>query len=268
MSASLDHLHTSVGSHSFPPNSYRSRQSSGKGQQLLVPIYDVDTGQIAFPEDRYRSVRRSLLGMELLFMPPDTDRSSRHGSGVGGSSARDYAPYADDRRRSSSGHSLQRERERERERSASGQKGRTRNVSGSTSTSTAGGLRRSSGLMSSSGGTSRGTSASRPVRKSSTGRDLRLRGMQPEGDDGEDEQHLVSESQPQKHQKQHRLPHGLECRLIRTRSGVPRVVRPATAYWSHTPRADNDPATFRAVLDALERGVHLMRMKLERFKRK
>ena len=42
MSASLDHLHTSVGSHSFPPNSYRSRQS-WKGQQLLVPIYDVDT---------------------------------------------------------------------------------------------------------------------------------------------------------------------------------------------------------------------------------
>ena len=250
MSASLDHLHTSVGALSLPPNSCRSRQSSGKGQQLLVPIYDVDTGQIAFPEDRYRSVRRSLLGMELLFMPPETDRLSRHCSGVGGSSARDNPPYPEGRRLSSSGYSLQRESER----SASSQKWRTRHTSGSTATSTAGGLRRSSGLMSSSGGTSRGTSASRPVRKSSTGRDLRSR--QPEGGDDEDEQHLVFEGQAQKHQYQHRLPHGLECRLIRTRSGVPRVVRPATAYWSHTPRADNDPATFRVVLDALERGVH------------
>ena len=74
-------------------------------------------------------------------------------------------------------------------------------MSGSTATSTAGGLRRSSGLMSSSGGTSRGTSASHLVHKSSTGRDLRLRDMKPEGDDGEDEQHLESESQSQKHQK-------------------------------------------------------------------
>lgn len=238
MSSSLEHFNASSNVRHLPPTGNRSRIHSGKGQQLLVPIYDVHTGQIAFPEDRYRSVRRSQLGMELLFMPCDTARSSRHGSGIG--STRELR---DDRRRSSSGHSIPRERERS---ATFGQKGSPRHASGSSST---GGMRRSSGRMSSSGDTSRGTSA---MRRPSTGRG------QADADDGDDDLSPVQEAQTQQQPHQIPRPHGLECRMLHTRSGVPRVVRPATSYWSHTPRADRDPATFRAVLDALERGVHSM----------
>ena len=141
-----------------------------------------------------------------------------------------------------------------------GQRGRTRLGSGSTGISSAGGVRRSSGPMISSCGTSRGTSASRSVRKSTTGRGQRE--VKPDAEIAEDDLNPALEGPAQQHQNQLPRPHGLECRMLRTRSGVPRVVRPATAYWSHTPRVDDDPATFRAVLDALERGAFLLNISI------